>query len=63
MMPTVISLVSSMPAAAALRPGDTLVVWRLDRLRRPLAKLASLITDLAAEGTGSRSPTVFQKGG
>ncbi len=50
-------------ASVALRPGGTLVVWRPDRLGRPLAKLAFLITDFAAEGTGSRSPTVFRKGG
>ncbi|MCA7955573.1 recombinase family protein [Burkholderia seminalis] len=33
-------------ALARLRPGDTLVVWRLDRLGRSLTKLVDLITHL-----------------
>lgn len=30
----------------ALRPGDTLVVWRLDRLGRSLADLVNVVTHL-----------------
>jgi DNA invertase Pin-like site-specific DNA recombinase len=35
---------------AALRPGDTLVTWRLDRLGRSLAHLLAIITRLEADG-------------
>lgn len=42
-------------ALAALRPGDVLVVWRLDRLGRSLVHLVSLIDGLAARGIGFRS--------
>lgn len=35
-----------------LRPGDTLVVWRLDRLSRSLKHLIALITALDARGVG-----------
>ena len=38
-----------------LRPGDTLVVWRLDRLGRSMQHLVSVITDLKARGIGFRS--------
>lgn len=38
----------------ALRPGDVLVVWKLDRLGRTLAHLVRLVEDLAARGTGLR---------
>lgn len=41
----------------ALRPGDTLVVWRLDRLGRSLRHLIDVATDLAARGVGFRSLT------
>jgi DNA invertase Pin-like site-specific DNA recombinase len=34
----------------ALRPGDTLVVWRLDRLGRSLKHLVDIVTDLQARG-------------
>jgi DNA invertase Pin-like site-specific DNA recombinase len=34
----------------ALRPGDTLVVWRLDRLGRSLPDLVGVITQLEADG-------------
>lgn len=34
----------------ALRPGDTLVVWRLDRLGRSLKDLVQIITDLERNG-------------
>jgi DNA invertase Pin-like site-specific DNA recombinase len=38
-----------------LRPGDTLVVWKLDRLGRSLPHLVDTITDLADRGVGFRS--------
>lgn len=34
----------------ALRPGDTLVVWRLDRLGRSLYDLVRIVDELAARG-------------
>ncbi|QYG95843.1 recombinase family protein (plasmid) [Iamia sp. SCSIO 61187] len=40
-----------------LRPGDTLVVWRLDRLGRSLRHLLDVVEDLAARGVGLRSLT------
>jgi DNA invertase Pin-like site-specific DNA recombinase len=40
-----------------LRPGDTLVVWRLDRLGRNLRHLIATITDLSAREVGFRSLT------
>ncbi len=40
-----------------LRPGDTLVVWRLDRLGRTLKHLIELITELEGQGIGFRSIT------
>ncbi len=40
-----------------LRPGDTLVVWRLDRLGRSLRHLIDTLTDLDARGVGFRSLT------
>lgn len=40
-----------------LRPGDTLVVWRLDRLGRSLAHLVQLLVDLDAREVGFRSLT------
>jgi DNA invertase Pin-like site-specific DNA recombinase len=40
-----------------LRPGDTLVVWRLDRLGRSLKHLISLVDDLAEREVGFRSLT------
>lgn len=36
----------------ALRPGDTLVVWKLDRLGRDLRHLVNLVHDLEARGIG-----------
>ncbi len=39
------------------RPGDTLVVWRLDRLGRSLPHLIETIADLAARGIGFKSLT------
>jgi len=38
-----------------LRPGDTLVVWRLDRLGRSLRHLIEVVTGLDARGVGFRS--------
>jgi DNA invertase Pin-like site-specific DNA recombinase len=46
--------------AAALdyvRAGDTLVVWRLDRLARSLDQLIRTVTDLEARGIGLKSLT------
>lgn len=40
---------------AALRPGDTLVVWRLDRLGRSLRHLIEVVTALDERGVGLRS--------
>jgi len=37
---------------AALREGDTLVVWNLDRLGRSLPHLVALINDLREKGIG-----------
>jgi len=40
-----------------LRPGDTLVVWRLDRLGRSLKHLIEVVAALAARGIGFKSLT------
>jgi DNA invertase Pin-like site-specific DNA recombinase len=42
-------------ALSHLRKGDTLVVWRLDRLGRTLKHLIETITDLEERGVGFRS--------
>lgn len=39
----------------ALRAGDTLVVWRLDRLGRSLPDLVQIVTDLEQRGIGFES--------
>lgn len=44
-------------AIEALRKGDTLVVWRLDRLGRTLSHLISTVHELGARGVGFRSLT------
>src|SRR5215210_3918276 len=42
---------------AYVRPGDTLVVWRLDRLGRSLQHLIETVAALAARGIGFKSLT------
>lgn len=44
-------------ALTHLRSGDTLVVWRLDRLGRSLKHLIEIVTALHARGVGFRSLT------
>src|SRR5664280_1029233 len=40
---------------ADLRPGGTLVIWRIDRLGRNLRDLIDIVTTLQARGVGFRS--------
>jgi DNA invertase Pin-like site-specific DNA recombinase len=40
-----------------LRPGDTLAVWKLDRLGRSVKGLVDLVEDLAKRGIGFKSIT------
>jgi DNA invertase Pin-like site-specific DNA recombinase len=44
-------------ALSHLRTGDTLIVWRLDRLGRSLRHLIDTITDLQERGVGFKSLT------
>lgn len=44
-------------ALAFIRSGDTLVVWRLDRLGRSLSQLIALMTQLEGQRVGFRSLT------
>src|SRR5262249_11965984 len=44
-------------ALNALREGDTLVVWRLDRLARSLGHLIEIVETLKARGVGFASVT------
>lgn len=39
----------------ALRPGDVLAVWRLDRLGRSLTDLVKIVSDLESRGVAFRS--------
>jgi len=40
-----------------LRPGDTLIVWKIDRLGRNLRDLIDIVTNLQKHGVGVRSLT------
>jgi DNA invertase Pin-like site-specific DNA recombinase len=42
---------------AELRPGDTLIIWKIDRLGRNLRDLIDIITALDARGVGVKSLT------
>jgi DNA invertase Pin-like site-specific DNA recombinase len=44
-------------AQSHLREGDTLVVWKLDRLGRTVLQLVGFVNDLAARGVAFRSLT------
>ena len=44
-------------ALSFMRSGDTLVVWKLDRLARSLTQLMETVEDLSARGIGFRSLT------
>jgi DNA invertase Pin-like site-specific DNA recombinase len=40
-----------------LRPGDTLIIWKIDRLGRNLRDLVDIVAALEARGVGVRSLT------
>lgn len=44
-------------ALSHVRPGDTLVVWKLDRLGRTVKQLVDLVTDLERDGINFKSLT------
>lgn len=44
-------------ALSYLRDGDSLVVWKLDRLARSMQQLIETVADLEAKGIGFRSLT------
>ncbi len=46
-------------AIASLKPGDTLIVWRLDRLGRSLTHLTLLLEQLGKKGIGFHSITEY----
>jgi len=54
---TLVERASLIEALAYARPGDTLVVWRLDRLGRSLRHLIETVAELQGRGVGFRSLT------
>ena len=48
-------------ALGCMRAGDTLMVWRLDRVARSLKQLVETVEDLGARGVGLRSLTVQRR--
>ena len=42
-------------ALKALKPGDTLIVWKLDRLGRSLSHLVQIVAELGGRGVNFRS--------
>ena len=42
---------------ADLRPGDALIIWKIDRLGRNLRDLIEIVTTLEARGVGVKSLT------
>jgi hypothetical protein len=45
----------------ALRPGDTLVVWKLDRLGRDLRHLINTVHDLTGRGIGEGADRAWRR--